>query len=92
MQVHENEVLFSKIFEIWFYIFRALTGSFGECNYYVFKLSTLISDKISHFLRSSSQKKFLKLKKLINKILYPYSFLCLEWMAFKKEKILAPFL
>ena len=29
---------------------------------------------------------------MINKILHPYSFLCLEFMAYKKEKILAPFL
>ena len=44
------------------------------------------------FFKVKLSKKILKLKKLINKILHPYSFLCLEFMAYKKEKILAPFL
>ena len=44
------------------------------------------------FFKVKLSKKILKLKKLINKILNPYSFLCLEFMAYKKEKILAPFL
>ena len=44
------------------------------------------------FFKVKLSKKILKLQKLINKILNPYSFLCLEFMAYKKEKILAPFL
>ena len=53
-----------------------------EANKYYRVLNTALGNKISHSSRSSSPH---------NKIPHSYSFLCLEWMALKIEKILLPF-